>query len=218
MVSPANQCLSLLFMTTVLVLPGCDQSHAQSNQQKPPPTVVVVSTPVEQPIVEFVDYTGRTEAAETVEIRARVTGFLQAVKFEDGAEVAKDALLYQIDDREYKADLESAQGQLKSAQAHQEKTTTDFQRMAALKQKGAASAEEYDRADAAKKEADAAVESGQAKVDRAQLNVDFSTILAPIAGKISRTSVGPGPCHCKCATSVCCSFGQPGDRWWRAIA
>lgn len=192
MASPANQCLSLLFMTSVLVLPGCDQSHAQSNQQKPPPTVVVVSTPVEQPIVEFVDYTGRTEAAETVEIRARVTGFLQAVKFEDGAEVAKDALLYQIDDREYKADLESAQGQLKSAQAHQEKTTTDFQRMAALKQKGAASAEEYDRADAAKKEADAAVESGQAKVDRAQLNVDFSTILAPIAGKISRTLITEG--------------------------
>jgi RND family efflux transporter MFP subunit len=175
-----------------LLLAGCGDSHAESNQQKPPPTVVIVSTPVEQSVVDFVDYTGRTEAVETVEIRARVTGFLQSVKFEEGAEVAKDAPLYQIDDREYKADLEAAQGELKSALAHQEKTTTDFQRMTALKQKGAASAEEYDRADAAKKEADAAVESGQAKVDRAQLNVDFSTISAPIAGKISRSLISEG--------------------------
>jgi len=182
----------LLSLPAVLALAGCDHSQAESNRQKPPPTVVIVSAPVEQSVVDFVDYTGRTEAAETVEIRSRVTGFLQAVKFEDGAEVAKDAPLYQIDDREYKADLESAQGQLKSAQAHQEKTTTDFKRMAALKDKGAASAEEYDRADAAKKEADAAVESGQAQVDRAQLNVDFSTISAPIAGKISRTQITEG--------------------------
>jgi len=181
----------ILSLPALLSLSGCDHSQAET-KQKPPPTVVVVSTPVEQSIVDFVDYTGRTEADETVEIRARVTGFLQAVKFEDGAEVAKDAPLYQIDDREYKADLESAQGQLKSALAHQEKTTTDFKRMAALKEKGAASAEEYDRADAAKKEADAAVESGQAQVDRAQLNVDFSTISAPIAGKISRTQITEG--------------------------
>jgi RND family efflux transporter MFP subunit len=187
-----NLSVWIIGIPATLLLAGCGQSQADSSRQKPPPTVVIVSSPVEQSIVDFVEYTGRTEAAETVEIRARVTGFLQSVKFEEGAEVAKDSLLYQIDDREYKADLEAAQGELKSALAHQEKTTTDFQRMAALKQKGAASAEEYDRADAAKKEADANVESGQAKVDRAQLNVDFSTILAPIAGKISRTQITEG--------------------------
>ena len=166
----------LLGLAAALPLAGCDHSQAESNRQEPPPTVVIVSTPVEQSVVDFVDYTGRTEAAETVEIRARVTGFLQSVKFEEGAEVVQDALLYQIDDREYKADLEAAQGEHKSALANQEKTATDFQRMVALKQKGAASAEEYDRADAAKKEADANVESTGAKVDRAQLNVEFSRI------------------------------------------
>jgi RND family efflux transporter MFP subunit len=114
------------------------------------------------------------------------------VLFEDGVEVDKDTPLYEIDDREYQADLASARAELAGAKAHQEKATTDFKRMEALKQKGAASAEEYDRTDAAKKEADAAVESAEAKRIRAELNVDFSKIAAPIAGKISRSKITEG--------------------------
>ena len=184
--SPTLRSLSLLFTIAVFVLPGCDQSHGGSHQEQPAAAIVVVSQPVEKSVTDYVDYTGRTDAAESVEIRARVTGFLNAVLFKDGAEVEKGAPLFEIDDREYQADLDSARAELASAKAHQEKATTDFKRMETLKQKGAASAEEYDRADAAKKEADAAVESGAAKQTRAQLNVDFSKIAAPIAGKISR--------------------------------
>jgi len=175
-----------------LLLAGCGHSQADSSQQKLPPTMVIVSTPVEQSVVDYVDFTGRTDSAETVEIRARVTGFLKSVKFEEGIEVAKDSPLYDIDDREYLADLESANAELKSSQARQEKAATDFKRLEALKQKGAASAEEYDRADASKKEADAAVESADAKVIRAKLNVEFSKITAPIAGKVSRTQITEG--------------------------
>jgi RND family efflux transporter MFP subunit len=182
----------LFFVPVFVMLAGCEQSHADRAQQKPPPATVVVARPVEQSIVDFVEYTGRTEAAESVEIRSRVTGFLDKVCFKDGDEVEKGAPLYEIDDREYQAALTAAQGELLSAKAHQEKTTTDFNRMEKLKQKGAASAEEYDRADAAKKEADAAVESTDAKRIRAQLDVDFSKIGAPIAGKISRTYISEG--------------------------
>ena len=190
--SPSLQCLSLLFTIAVLVLPGCDESHGGSHQEQPAAAIVVVSQPVEKSVIDYVDYTGRTDAAESVEIRARVTGFLNAVLFKDGAEVEKGAPLFEIDDREYQADLESARAELASAKAHQEKATTDFKRMEALKQKGAASAEEYDRTDAAKKEADAAVESGAAKQTKAQLNVDFSKIAAPISGKISRSQTTQG--------------------------
>lgn len=152
----------------------------------------MVSPAVEQQVLDYVDYTGRTDAAESVEIRARITGFLNAVKFEDGAEVEKGAPLFEIDDREYQADLEGAQGELASAKAHQEKSTTDFKRMETLKQKGQASIEEYDRTDAQRKEADAAVISAEAKVKRAQLNVDFTRIAAPISGKISRSKITEG--------------------------
>jgi RND family efflux transporter MFP subunit len=153
---------------------------------------VVVSPPVEQAVVDYVDYTGRTDSADTVEIRARVTGFLNAVLFKDGAEVQKGQALYEIDDREFQADLEAAKAQHATAVAHQEKANLDFQRAEALKAKGAITAAQYDQILADKKEADAQVQSAQAKQDRAQLNVDFSKIAAPIAGKINRSNLTIG--------------------------
>jgi RND family efflux transporter MFP subunit len=170
---------------------GCSSSEADSAAQSAP-TVVVVSPPVEQAVVDYVEYTGRTDSAETVEIRARVTGFLNAVLFKDGDEVQKGTPLYEIDDREFQADLAGAKAQLDTSLAHQEKTTLDFQRMEALKEKKAITAAQYDQALADKKEADAQVESAKAKVDRAQLNVDFSKIAAPISGKISRSEITAG--------------------------
>jgi RND family efflux transporter MFP subunit len=175
----------------VLALVGCGDSHAGSSE-KPPPATVIVAAPVEKPIVDFIDYTGRTDAVESVEIRSRVTGFLDKVLFEDGTEVADGAPLYVIDDREFQADLQAAEAALAAAQAQQEKTTADLKRVTELRKKGAASSEELDRADANKKEADAAVQSAEAKKARAQLNVDFSRINAPLAGKISRTQIDAG--------------------------
>ncbi len=183
--------LLLVFCCMVSTLAGCEQSQADS-AGKAPPTVVVVSPPVEESIVDAVDYTGRTDSAETVEIRSRVTGFLNKVLFKDGDEVKKGQPLYEIDDREFQADLAAAKAQLATAVAHQDKVTLDFARAEALKAKGAITAAQYDQAHADKKEADAQVESAKAKVDRAQLDVDFSRIAAPIAGKISRTELTVG--------------------------
>src|SRR5580704_9041384 len=183
--------LGLLSCLAVSSFVGCGQSQADSAAQAPP-TVVVVSPPVEENVVDSVDYTGRTDSAETVEIRARVTGFLNAVLFKDGAEVQKGAPLYEIDDREFQADLAAAKAQLATAVAHQEKANLDFQRAEALKTKGAITAAQYDQILADKKEADAQVQSATAKQERAQLDVNFSKIAAPIAGKINRSNLTIG--------------------------
>jgi multidrug efflux pump subunit AcrA (membrane-fusion protein) len=82
-----------LFVIAPLVFAGCNQSDADSSSQSSP-TVVVVSPPVQESVADYVDYTGRTESAENVEIRSRVTGFLKAILFKDGAEVVKDSPLY----------------------------------------------------------------------------------------------------------------------------
>jgi RND family efflux transporter MFP subunit len=191
MICTCRCALTLLACLAVASLVGCQQSQADSAAQAPP-TVVVVSPPVEEAVVASVDYTGRTDSAETVEIRARVTGFLNAVLFKDGDEVQKGQPLYEIDDREFQADLAAAKAQRDTVLAHQEKVVLDFRRAEALKAKGAITAAQYDQTVADQKEADAQVESAKAKVDRAQLNVDFSKIAAPISGKISRSDLTAG--------------------------
>ncbi len=154
--------------------------------------MVIVSSPVEESVTDYVDYTGRTDSAETVDIRSRVTGFLDKILFKDGAEVEKGAPLYRIDDREFQADLTAAMGELAKAQAEQGRTTAEFTRVEGLRRKDAVTASQYDQAKSAKLEADAAVQSATAKQDRAQLNVTFSKIDAPIAGKISRSRITVG--------------------------
>src|ERR1700693_1746946 len=134
----------VLLVLAMFVLAGCNESGADSNSQSPP-AVVVVSPPVQESVVDYVDYTGRTESAETVEIRARVTGFLKAIFFKEGAEVAKDAPLFQIDDREFQADLEAAKAEVATAAAKREKATMDLDRAEKLRKKDAISAAMYDQ-------------------------------------------------------------------------
>jgi len=184
---------SACFLLSLLVcsLVGCEPSQADTNPQSQA-TTVIVSTPVEEAVVDSVDYTGRTDSAETVDIRSRVTGFLDKILFKDGSEVEKGTPLYRIDDREFQADLTGAKGELAKAEAEQERTTADFTRIEGLRKKEAVTAAQFDQSRAAKLEADAAVESGTAKKDRAELNVTFSKIDAPIAGKISRSRITVG--------------------------
>ena len=166
--------------------------------------------PIEKPVTDYVEFTGRTDAVDSVEIKARVTGFLKKAFFvsdrdsetngtggkaadtAEGTEVQAGTPLYEIDDREYVADLEAAEADLATAVAQEEKATSDLRRALALKEKGSISAEEYDRNQTGKKQADAQVESARAKRDRAKLNVEFSHISAPISGKISRSQISAG--------------------------
>ena len=200
----------LLPLLAGLALTGCGESHADPQSQKPPAAVVTAGRPLEKPVTEYVEFTGRTDAAESVEIRARVTGFLKKVFFTvggeaeesssggtgtqaaEGTEVKAGTPLYEIDDREFQADLQDATGELTDYLAQQEKADSDLKRAIVLKEKGNISTEEYGRNVTAKKQADAHVESAEAKRDRAKLNVEFSHIAAPISGKISKTEITAG--------------------------
>ncbi len=179
-----------LLSAGLATLPSCESSQADSNAA--PPTVVIVSPPVEESVVDFVDYTGRTDSTDTVEIRSRVTGFLDQILFKDGEEVEKGQPLYRIDDREFQADLKAAKGELAKAKAEDVQSTAEFKRVESLRAKDAVTASQYDQAKASKLIADAAVESGTAKEERADLNIKFSKIDAPIAGKISLSKLSVG--------------------------
>ncbi len=110
----------------------------------------------------------------------------------EGMEIKAGALLYQIDDREFKADLKAARAELEIALAQREKATHDLARAKVLKEKGSISTEEFERNDTAMKQAAASVLAAEAKRDRAKLNVEFSHIAAPISGKISKTEITAG--------------------------
>src|SRR6266511_4035925 len=172
-----------IFLTT------CTQRQPSS---PPPPPKVTVSQPVAREVIEWDEYTGRLEAVESVEVRARVSGYLQSVHFTDGAIVKKGTLLFVIDPRPYQAELNRIKAALEQAIARYERTQKDFARAQQLVKSRAISQEEVDTRAADQREAQAAVEAARAAVEAARLNVDFTQLKAPINGRISREFVTEG--------------------------
>jgi RND family efflux transporter MFP subunit len=173
----------------VLLLAACQQQQAAP---PPPPPKVTVSQPVAREVVEWDEYTGRLEAVQSVEVRARVSGYLQSVNFTDGAIVKKGALLFVIDPRPYQAELNRAKAALEQAMARYERTQKDFARAQQLVKSRAMSQEDVDTRAADQREAQEAVQAARAAVDAAQLNVEFTQVRAPISGRISREFVTVG--------------------------
>jgi RND family efflux transporter MFP subunit len=158
----------------------------------PPPPKVTVSQPSSRDVVEWEEYTGRLEAAESVEIRARVNGYLQSIHFKDGAIVKKGDLLFVIDPRPYQAELERAKAEVALAMARLERTDKDLARAQKLLQVHAASQEEVDTRVADQRQAQESVQAARAMVNVAQLNIEFTQVRAPINGRISRYFVSIG--------------------------
>jgi membrane fusion protein, multidrug efflux system len=157
-----------------------------------PPPKVTVSKPVVKEIVERDSYTGRFDAVEFVEVRARVTGYLEKIAFQDGATVKKGDVLFVIDRRPYKATLEQAQAALVSAKARLSFTQTDLERAQVLSKGGNISEQVTDQRRQASQTAQADVDSAEAALRQAQLNYDFTEVKAPINGRISRRLVTEG--------------------------
>jgi RND family efflux transporter MFP subunit len=178
------------FAGLVLMLTACTEQQAATSP--PPPPQVTVRQPVVREVVEWDEYTGRLEAVEFVEVRARVNGYLQSVHFTDGTLVKKGALLFVIDPRPYQAEVARAQAELALAQARYERTQKDFTRAQKLLQSRAISEEEVDTRAAEQRQAREAVQAARAAVDTAQLNLEFTQVKAPISGRISRNLVTEG--------------------------
>jgi multidrug efflux system membrane fusion protein len=151
-----------------------------------------VSQPVLREVIEWDEYTGRLEAAQSVDVRARVSGYLQSVHFTDGASVEKGVLLFVIDPRPYQAELNRAKAALEQAIAQSERARKDFARAQQLIKTRAISQEEFDTRAADQRQAEEAIQAARAAVEAARLNVEFTQVRAPISGRISREFVTVG--------------------------
>lgn len=172
------------------LLPGCQKGPVVKSEPRIPE--VFVDTPKVQEVTEYEDFSGRTEAIRFVEIKARVTGYLQTTFFKDGADVQQGAQLFQIDPRVYQAELDRAIAAVAQANAHFERLDTEHQRTLRLLKQKAVSQEESDRIQYERLEAQSAVAAARASEQLARLNLDFTKITAPFSGRISRRQVDPG--------------------------
>jgi len=173
----------------LFLLAACQPQQAAP---PPPPPQVTVSQPVVREVVEWDEFTGRLEAVESVDVRARVSGYLQAVHFADGEMVKKGALLFVIDPRPYQAELNRAKAALEQAIAQYKRTRKDYARAQQLIKMRAISQEEFDTRASDQRQAEEAVQAARAAVDAARLNVEFTQVRAPISGRISRQYVTVG--------------------------
>lgn len=179
-----------LAITTALVLSACGKGEEASQQM--PAAKVSVAEVIEQPINEWDEFTGRLEAPESVEVRPRVSGYIDKVAFDEGSLVKKGDLLFQIDPRPFQAEVKRLQAQLQQARASQTRAANEARRGERLRQSNAISAELADARASAATEAQAAVAATQAELDNALLNLSFTRITSPIDGRVSRAEITEG--------------------------
>jgi RND family efflux transporter MFP subunit len=174
------------------LLAGCGPSQAQPAPGQPPPPEVEVAAPITREVTDYADFPGRTEAVNSVDIRARVTGYLEKMHFKEGALVKKGDLLFEIDPRPYKADFARTEANAVQTEAHLKRLDADYQRAMNLISKGAIGREEFDKINGDRAEAVAAVAVAKAQRDMASLNLGFTKICAPLSGRIDRRMIDPG--------------------------
>ncbi len=157
-----------------------------------PPPVVTISQPVSREIVEWDEYTGRFDAVDLVEIRARVSGFLTDVHFTDGQMIKKGDLLFSLDARPFERVLDSAKAELLAAETKVESASKDVVRGRPLADRKIISEKVLDDRENLQREAEAAVGVAEAKVRTAELDLSFTKIASPLDGRISRNLVSIG--------------------------
>jgi RND family efflux transporter MFP subunit len=172
-------------------LPFTSAGDAQSADALPPPEISV-SHPASRKIIEWDEYTGRLDAVEAVDVRARVSGYLTSVNFTDGEEVKAGDLLFEIDTRPFERALEQAKAQLGEAKVHVSNANLDVERGRPLLKSDYISKKTFDDRENIVREGEAAVKVAEARVNTAELDLSFCRITAPISGRISRTLVTKG--------------------------
>jgi membrane fusion protein, multidrug efflux system len=171
-------------------LAGC--SKGESTAPPPAPPTVEVAEPLLKEITEWDGYTGRLQAVKRVEVRARVSGYLQSVHFKDGAMVKRGELLFVIDPRPYQAALDEANAQLTRARVQLDLANTDLARAQNLFEQQAISEEELEQRTQGQKGAVATVQAAEASMRRAELDLTWTKVRAPISGRIGRELVTQG--------------------------
>lgn len=173
----------------LLLVAGCDNTPPAQAAKK---VKVVVTEPISDTVMEYQDFTGRLEAVKTVEIRARVSGYVTEIPFNEGDEVEAGKLLFQIDPRPYQADLNLAEANYKVAVADRKLMESNATRDKQLFAANGISRADYDASMAALEKSGATVGAMEAARERAKLYLDYTRVTAPLAGRISRRFVDPG--------------------------
>lgn len=179
------------------VMMSCAAVLASCGEQTPPPQAVAapavtVAQPVKRTVTDWDEFTGRFEAMEEVQVRARVGGYITSVEFQDGAIVRAGDLLYVIDSRPFEAVAEQAQGQLADAKAKTELAQREYDRATTLNRTQAVSDSVVDQRLQALQSAQAAETQAAGALKAAKLNLEFTHVLAPITGRVSRHLVSAG--------------------------
>src|SRR5215210_6265028 len=158
----------------------------------PPPQAVTVAEVPEREVTEWDEFTGRLEAVDQVEIQPRVSGYIDRVMFDEGKEVRKGEVLFEIDPRPYQAELARAQAELERARSAASLAASDVARASNLVKAQAISREEFDSRTSAEAQGGATVRAAAAALQTARLNLEWTRVRSPIAGRVSNAMVTPG--------------------------
>jgi RND family efflux transporter MFP subunit len=179
-----------LFLLSIPVAAGCAESGG------PPPALpdpeVKVAKPVTRVVTDYEDFPGRLEAVNSIDLRARVSGYLEKVNFKEGADIKKDDVLFEIDARSYEAELHKAEGNVEQSDGRLKRLEFDYDRYARLLPKGVVGREEYDKVVGDRAEAKGAYDAALASLDMARLNLNWTKVRAPLTGRVSRRYLDPG--------------------------
>ncbi len=189
--------LRLIRILTAVVLSAsltfaCNQAPQKKQQGAAAPPAVTVAYPVQKKITEWDEFTGRFEAVETVEIRSRVSGFLESKHFNDGQKVSKGDLLFKIDPRPFEISLAQATAELEQAAAQLQLAKSDANRAEILSGKGTISQQKLEASQALLREKTALLEAAKARFREVNLNLEWSEVRSPITGRPSDARVDIG--------------------------
>jgi RND family efflux transporter MFP subunit len=179
-------------LAAVLALPLLAACGAKTADGPPPAPPVTVSAPMARQIVDWDEFVGRFEAVKAVQVRPRVSGYVQQIAFRDGDIVKQGQLLFIIDPRPYQAALAQARGELANAQAQAANARVELERAKTLLEKGFVSKSAYDAREAQAQAADATVAADRAQAQARALDLSFTRIASPIAGRVSDHKVDVG--------------------------
>jgi multidrug efflux system membrane fusion protein len=191
--SPIRCRVRLLKLAIPLALLALVLACGERNVYKPPPPPkVMVSHPLKKPVTDYLQFTGNAVAFNTVQLRARVEGYLEKLLFQDGALVKKGKLLFLIQPDQYQAQLQKAEASVLSEKAQLEHAQTEFDRYSRLVKQDAAAQTDVDRWHYERDSRRAGVMAAEAQVVMAKLNVSYTRVTAPFTGRMGRHLKDPG--------------------------
>jgi multidrug efflux system membrane fusion protein len=184
--------LAVVPLLAALVLAGCARSQATDTPAAPPAPEVSVAEVISQPLRDWEEFSGRLEAVDSVEIRPRVAGFVDSVHFTEGAHVKKGDLLFRIDPRPFRAEVNRLTAELKRARSQQQLAASNHERGKRLLGQHWISQQDFDQLATAEATGGDTVGAAQAALDAARLNLEFTEVRAPIDGRVSRALITAG--------------------------